>query len=360
MQFEIISKIQEMPSYESGWNQLVSESTFDSIFATYEWFSSWIRYYGISNSLKILIAHENNRLCGILPLYADRKKLYGSEYITLRSLSNWHSSKFNFIVTRERAAEIMRLSLNYLTESMRWDCMQMEYVPEEAHSISMLKDLEKKSYYRIILEDRMKSPYIELNGTWEEYLQMRGKKLRRNLDYFEKRITKEGKKEVSTIENGDDLDEHLREALKIEKSSWKGEEGTAIANSDVDTNFYTALARNMSEKDHFVLHFLVVSGEKIAFCYGLKYKNRFNALKIGYDPQYAQLSPGRVLLKKIVQNLYQDSRYDIFDFLGANDEWKTKWTDKSQQMYRMTLLIRRSPLFSYITFGLQARPVRDP
>ena len=54
--------------------------------------------------------------------------------------------------------------------------MQMEYVPEEAHSISMLKDLEKKSYYRIILEDRMKSPYIELNGTWEEYLQMRGEK----------------------------------------------------------------------------------------------------------------------------------------------------------------------------------------
>jgi CelD/BcsL family acetyltransferase involved in cellulose biosynthesis len=187
----------------------------------------------------------------------------------------------------------------------------------------------------------MESPYVTISGSWESYLSRRDKKVRRNFDYFEKKIHREGKVELVKIEGGADLSSHIADALEIEKSSWKGEEATAIVNSDDERDFYMDLAHRMSAQGRFALYFLLFNGEKIAFDYCLKYRDQFYVLKTGYNPAHAKNSPGRVLRLKILRNLHQEGIYKHYDLLGSFEKWKTEWTDSAERLCRVTVFNKK-------------------
>jgi len=57
---------------------------------------------------------------------------------------------------------------------------------------------------------------------------------------------------------------------------------------------------------------------------------------IGYDPQYKDLSPGTVLLYLILQRLFAEQRFRIFDFVGGGDYgYKTMFSTGSLDYARV-------------------------
>jgi CelD/BcsL family acetyltransferase involved in cellulose biosynthesis len=350
MQIEIITTIQELQEYEHVWNDVVDGSPCDSIFVTYEWFLSWIKHFNKCNNLTIVIARDNKRLLGILPLFKERVQARGHSYIALKSLANYESAacRYNIILANEGSLDILKAMIDFLNRSIDWDVMEMDFIPAGTNSIALLKEIEGVNYYKIYVDPMAQSPFIHITGTWEDYLQQRTKKIRRNLDYYEKRLDKEGDVEIVLVEGGDDLEYHILEALAIEKTSWKGDQGSAIVDSNEEKNFIIDLAKAMSKQGKFALYFLLFNGRKIAFDYCLKYKDTFHVLKTGYNPAYAKNSPGRVLRKKVLRSLYEDKRYKIYDFQGVLDEWKTEWTNEGQQLLQVTIYNKKIiPMIKY-------------
>ncbi len=263
---------------------------------------------------------------------------------TLKSLSNLQSCKFNFILPWQGAPDLFRRMMDYAAETISWDSMHLDFVPEGTNPMAFFR----VAGCRTLSKYHMKSPYLEIAGSWEEYWALRSKKLKRNLNYGERLLEREGAIRIRRVEGGEFLEEQVRTAFEIEQSGWKGKNGTAIACSEENRGFYLDLARQMCGKGRFLLYFLECRNNPVAFSYCVRYKDRLNLLKTGYSPEYAKCSPGMVLQKRIIEDLFRHRQYSIYDFLGARDEWKTKWTNCVQPLCRISVFNNKiGPILLY-------------
>lgn len=341
MQIDVIRNIEHLASLQEAWNQAVENSIFDSVFVTHEWFYSWAKNFITNDNMYIVVASDGDMLLGIMPLLLEQYRRGIWTKTILRSMSNLQTYKYNFVVRREGSNTILTNMFNYINHQLPWTTILLDFVPGAVLNVSLLKQLQGKCFYRIHTETHMQSPYVKIEGSWEEYLTSRGKHVKKNWAHFEHKLDHEGTAEVIDITGGPDLDQQIISAFDIEKSSWKGAQHTAIADSNAESGFYLDLGKSMSKCGKFRLHFLCLNSTKIAFDYCLIHKNHFNVLKTGYNPAYAKDSPGRVLHKKILRNLFQHGTFKVYDLLGTNDAWKAEWTTEAQTLLHIRIYNRR-------------------
>jgi hypothetical protein len=60
------------------------------------------------------------------------------------------------------------------------------------------------------------------------------------------------------------------------------------------------------------------------------------ALKIGYDPAVANLSPGHLLIWRVAAEAASRGLQEL-DFVGRDDDWKRKWTDRVREHVAITI-----------------------
>ncbi len=341
MEIEVIRDLQQLAPLRTEWNEAVEASYFDSIFLTHEWFYAWAKNFAPANSLNIVIARDGGRIAGIMPLLRERRRVGPWTQTVLRSMSNLETYKYSFVLPKEHGGEVLETMLRHLSRNSSWDLMKLSFLPEDMAGPLLVRECRGNPVFGVRSEIHMESPYVAIAGTWDEYVDTRDKKVRKNLDYFERRLQKEGTVEVLEITDEAGLDQMVHDAFEIEKSSWKGAHGTAISGSQAHARFYLELAQSMSRRQNFRLCFLTLNGAKIAFDYCLPYKQDFNVLKTGYNPAFAKNSPGRVLRKSVLRTLYKGAEYRIYDLLGAQDAWKEEWADSAQRLIHIQLYNKR-------------------
>ena len=341
MQVEIIRNLEQLIPLREAWNAAVTDSNFDSVFVSHEWFYCWAKNFLADHELLVPIVRDDNKIAGIFPLLLTHEKHGPFKLTTLRSITNKQSYKYNFIVSRTNTAEIISAMFRHINREIPWTKMVLDFIPAPSDNLPLLQQMQGRAFYRMRTDIQMESPYVTITGTWDEYIAKRDKKVRKNWDYFERKLEKEGTTELNTVSTGQDLQQAIDTALDIEKSSWKGDKGTAIANSESRSSFYADLASAMSESDKFRLYFLNLNGQSIAFDYCLIHNDQFNVLKTGYNPEYSKSSPGRVLRKKILRDLFDSDKYKTYDLLGARDNWKTEWTSDTQTLQHVYIYNRR-------------------
>ena len=276
-----------------------------------------------------------------MPLKIERIRSCGLAWTVLKSMTNTHTYKYNLIVPREGGVEVLAEMFQYINKYVPWTIMELDYIPASTLCVPMLACLQGRSFYGMRMHIDMESPYATMNGSWDSYFAGRDKRVRKNWQNFERRADREGSSEVFSISGGNGLEEEVQAAFEIEKSSWKGVAGSAIAKSDSVSGFYLDLARRMSRIGRFQLHFLKFNAEKIAFDYCLPYKDHFNVLKTGYNPAFSKNSPGRVLHLKVLRDLYGQGTFNVYDLLGGRDAWKEEWTDKADPLFCVQLYNHR-------------------
>jgi hypothetical protein len=130
----------------------------------------------------------------------------------------------------------------------------------------------------------------------------------------------------------------LDEGLRLEGAAWKDSEGTSIASSAELRHFYHALARLSARRGELSLYFLRAKGRRIAFLFALDDGVTLFALKTGYDPAFADVSPGQILFAEIAREAEHRGLIEL-DFMGKCDEWKRRWTERTHD--HQTLVIYR-------------------
>ncbi|HEX3478968.1 MAG TPA: GNAT family N-acetyltransferase [Kofleriaceae bacterium] len=128
------------------------------------------------------------------------------------------------------------------------------------------------------------------------------------------------------------------DALAIEAMAWKGAAGTAIEADPRAEHLYRALARLVGRRGRGALYFLRAGGRRIATLVAVEDRHTLYALKIGYDPGVYNLSPGHLLVWKVAADAEARGLRE-FDFVGRNDDWKRKWTDRGRE--QVTIVVYR-------------------
>ncbi|WP_137700411.1 GNAT family N-acetyltransferase [Marimonas lutisalis] len=119
--------------------------------------------------------------------------------------------------------------------------------------------------------------------------------------------------------------------VAVEAKSWKGRAGTALLHDEKQAAFFRSFGRKMAAKGRLRLCFLTIGGQDAAMTFATVWDNRFWAIKVGYDENFAPISPGEALLVELIRYSAEND-YSSFEFCGKDAPWTRAWAEDATEI----------------------------
>jgi CelD/BcsL family acetyltransferase involved in cellulose biosynthesis len=311
---------------EQEWNTL-AEASEARPFQRHECIRAWIHNFGAGARLVVLTGRDPaGRLVAALPLLAEMGLVGGLPARQLVAAANTHSCRFDLLAEDPRAAG--RAVLDHLLAKPGWEVLRIIDVPEGGSAWQIYRAASERGL-PVGAWESQRSPYLSFPPSYKELLAGKSPLFRANLRRRRRQLERLGTLSVERVSEPAHLAERLAEGFLLERKGWKGEQGTAIAQDPRTRAFYTELAENAARLGYLSLFFLRLDGRAIAFHYGLTYRGVYYVPKLAYDESLQGCSPGLVLLEEAIQDGMARGLHG-YDFLGAEAEWKNKWSSSVQ------------------------------
>jgi CelD/BcsL family acetyltransferase involved in cellulose biosynthesis len=303
------------------WNSLVIAHN-DIFFMRHEFLSVWMESFAAKEGIEILTGRsEDGRLVAALPLRRQTGSIRGIPVREIIALSNDHSCRFD--MAAEEPAVAGEAFFQHLAERDDWDVVRIMDVPQNGQTWS-LYNAALAAGFPVGVWESQRSPYLTLPATKDELQGRVSTQQRANARRRMRQMEAKGAVKFELL-RPTDIAAVLEDFFEVEKSGWKGAEGTAVDQDGSTRTFYTRLAEVCEQRDWLSLYRLTLNGQTVAFQYGITYNGSYMLPKLAFREEFSELSPGLVLMHEIVLDSISRGRNSI-DMLGSDDEWKLRWS----------------------------------
>jgi CelD/BcsL family acetyltransferase involved in cellulose biosynthesis len=202
-------------------------------------------------------------------------------------------------------------------------------LPAESPTIELFKR-SARGHGLVIVRPRASCPFIRLDDTWREpecHLSSR-----RRSDYRRacRRAEQIGNVRAEIlVPQPNEVDELLEIAFAVEASSWKGAAGTALASDSIRGTFIREFARWASRSGMLRIGLLWIGDTCAAMQIAAEQNGALWLLKIGFDPEFANCSPGNLLLAESLRDC-AGKGLTALEFLGTVEPWTRVWSDQER------------------------------
>lgn len=208
--------------------------------------------------------------------------------------------------------------------------LSLSRVPAESPVITAIQ----RAYRRIALvsvRQRNGCPYIKLERESADADHLLSSSLRSDLRRAQKRAKSLGAVEfkIFSPKSDEELEPLWQQALDIEAASWKGETGSALKYDARVEAFYKAYVRSASRRKELRLCYLFINDQPVAMQIAIVTDNRFWLLKIGYNAEYANCSPGLLLMRETLDYAWREG-LKSYEFMGFAKSWTRRWTSRER------------------------------
>ena len=300
---------------ERDWEEL-ADATRASPFRRPGWIGAWWNAFG-QGKLEIATVRLEGRLTAVLPL----RRRFGA----LMSPTNWHTPDFGPVASDGRS--LRRLAQELFAHPPRR--FSLAFLDSESETASFLRDAAAERRFLVLERTLERSPYVEVDRTWAEYERSLSRNVRGDARRRLRRLQELGAITVDVCDGSERLEELLTEGFRIEASGWKGSSGSAINSQQQTDAFYRSVARWAAARGWLCLAFLRLDGAPIAFHYCLEFDGMHYFIKGGHSPAYSRFSPGKALTYAMLSRAFSVG-LSTYEFLGADDPWKLRWTSSSR------------------------------
>jgi CelD/BcsL family acetyltransferase involved in cellulose biosynthesis len=323
-----VDVVNDYPTFvglEGLWNDTVDRAVIGHPFLRHEWLRTWWDSFGANRQLLLMIVRSGRRVHAIAPLMTERARMYGIPVRRIQFLHNDHTPRADMIVAERPEESYLAIWQSLLRLRAHWDVMQLSQLTGESPTPALISQLAAREGLPVGVWRCDNAPYLELNGGWQGYFNSLTAKLRQNIRNRLTRLTAFGEPALEVIADRDGVRNARRDALSLEASGWKRDQGTAILSDGNVERFYTDLSDRGAASGWLRLLFLKVGGQRIATSYSASYQGRLFMFKTGYDPAYAKCSPFKLLTYFAIQDAFDGGLREV-DFLGDAEPWKLEWT----------------------------------
>lgn len=184
---------------------------------------------------------------------------------------------------------------------------------------------------------------ISLEGTFAAYWGARSKQLQSNVKKREKRLAEDGiEARRLTIADPAQIVEAVDRFATLEGSGWKGRNGTALGSTPAQHQFYRDLMRCAAACGNAYVAELWFDGTLAASRLLLKQSGMVVILKTSYDEQFAAYSPGRLQLRDVIEQAFEQHPGECIEFYTDADQNQLEWATAQRWIKHRTMY--RSPL----------------
>jgi CelD/BcsL family acetyltransferase involved in cellulose biosynthesis len=345
--------INELKGSEQEWNQLLSQSLDNNPFLTYEWLTSWWKYFGKGRELKLFTAENQEPASLVVPVMYSKCKVLGSKRNKIEFVASGDSDYQGFLVTNFQKASrtVNQLIKNIMEDSNESDCIVFGDVPEDSATAKLLEGINKLGS-NTSCSITSSCPYVPLPNNYELYSQSLGSNMRRNLKVWEKQALKDYRVEfVKYTEIG-----NVKEAMKIffdlhqKRQTAMGNCG--VFSDSVKRSFHTDVAKAFAERGWLGLFFLTFNDKPVSTVYSYEYNGKLYAYLCGFDPEYARYRPGHLAFKNLIKHGIA-KKYRELDFLRGDEEYKSRWraTTRNNLEFKIPKRGLKNKFYNWTTNG---------
>jgi hypothetical protein len=164
--------------------------------------------------------------------------------------------------------------------------------------------------------------YVEIRGSFQEYLKNNfSQKVRYNLNRSVKKLAQlsGGALDLMVCRNREEVDRFYAGAGEVAKLTYQ----SRLLRSGLPMNEeFRASLKQLADERRLYDYLLFHNGKPIAFAHCVRYQETLCYDVIGYDPEYASMSPGNVLLFQILEAVFAESKLRYFDFGPGEAQYK--------------------------------------
>lgn len=179
--------------------------------------------------------------------------------------------------------------------------------------------------------------FITVPASPDAYFSGLSANFRKNLNKASRKLEQLQNVSFHFCENTRSIRENTDRFLETESRGWKGARETSIKNYPGSARMFEMAAEGLAGQNMMAFSFIETGDKTIAAQYAMRAKRILYTLKMGYDEDYAEYSPGNMLLLKVIEAACQSGYFDELNLISGAAELE-KWN------------VRKRPLFHLIVF----------
>lgn len=332
-------KIKKIDKFEyigkKTWTEALDASKENYVFQTYEYMSTWWKYFGQTQKnreLLLLLADDSGGITGIAPLMMTKSLFFNKSVIQF--IGTDICDYMDFIIEPINYEKTFLKIIEYLS-GLRFLEVDLKYIPEGSRMIQNSDNLQKKKRMHRKIFQTDSCPYIHLQKDWQELVWGIKSKLRGEIKRNKKRLQERGDlvfkshtREAPSNKNLEDyFDMHIKKWKSYSKTysqfqykHWRG--------------FITRLTSLMFDRGWLDFSYLELDKNMVACHFGFRYKDRLYYYIPTFDPGFASYSPTKILIMKMIEDSHHRG-FKEFDFLRGREPYKMAWTRISRPIYNV-------------------------
>jgi len=202
---------------------------------------------------------------------------------------------------------------------------------------------------------------VSLKGSFSDYWALRPRKLIQNMRRYLRRLQSEpGAERLEVISTPDAVAAAVDRYAALESSGWKGREGTAVSSDSPQGRFYAEVMRQFAARGEALVYELWLGEALIASRMLLLRDGMAIMLKTAFHESFERLAPGRILLLRTLEDLFQRAPGGVVEFYTNAEADLLAWST-SQRWINHVSVYRHgglSVLFQLLRRSTRAWPRR--
>jgi len=304
------------------WDDALQRSLDNHVFLTWEWISSWWKFYGAKRRFLLVTVSNGKKILAAAPLMSSRYKFYELELRKIEFAATPASDYHSFLLTGKKP-EYAGLMIGYADHvAPECDCIELREVPENSATAKILT--VSKEPFKFSERILSPCPYVLLPSNFEDYFQSLGSNWRRNLRRWERKLGQNYKIDFKICNDIETVNDNMKTIFDLHQKRWRSRKKSGAFSDQRFRDFHVDVARSFAERGWLILSFLTLNDEPVAAGYAFRYAQKLFCYLSGFDPQYSEYEVGNLrhiyLLKHCIENGLKE-----YDFLRGSESYKRLW-----------------------------------
>jgi CelD/BcsL family acetyltransferase involved in cellulose biosynthesis len=326
---KVVSDRHAFESMAREWDELVDSSSQKSYFMRWQWnFLWWTHLAPRDAELRIVECRTaDGLLVGLCPLYLRRDRAFKvvpiRELVFLGTGVKLKTSEYLDIATRCGYEDIAPRSMAaVLTERDDWDRLCCSRVPDDS---PVMRQFVAAMDAAATCQSFERASYVDTSNGWVAYKNTLGRSMRRNVEYYARRLFKKYRCEFQRVDSQDELQTALAAMVDLHIGQWlsKGEIGSL--SSPVFQRFLQDAARSSFADSRLRVWTLRIEGRIEGVLLGFLDDGILHYFQKGHNPAFSKDDLGTALVSLCIRDCCDDPHIRAFDFMGGGAAYKEMW-----------------------------------